>query len=56
MTLRRVRTQEDLKRLEQHYRQTGYDDGYAGKPCGSKQIDYAQAWKRGREQRERDQG
>jgi hypothetical protein len=46
-----VRTQDRLKQMTQHYRTVGYDDGYAGRPAKSKQVDYAQGWKRGQEAR-----
>lgn len=46
-----IRTRDQVKQMEAHYRVRGYDDGYAGRPCASKNITYAQAWKSGREAR-----
>lgn len=49
-----VRTDDDLKQRQQFYRTRGYDDGYAGRPAGSKDAHYQAGWRRGREARERD--
>jgi hypothetical protein len=47
-----LRTREDLKRAELHWRICGFDDGYAGRPARSLDAVYQESWRLGREARE----
>jgi hypothetical protein len=47
----RLRTQDDLRRLERWYQTKGYNDGLRNKPAASTNVVYQVAWKRGQERR-----
>ena len=55
MSGRRADREASLKQIERWYRKRGWDAGYAGRPCTSTNATFMQAWKRGKEQRARDQ-
>jgi hypothetical protein len=49
-----IRLRDPDKRQKQALRTKCYDAGYAGRPCPTPLAVCTQAWKRGREARERD--
>jgi hypothetical protein len=44
----KAREESELRALEKHYRQVGYQDGYGLVPAKSLNIEYQHGWKRGR--------
>lgn len=51
MDVRPIRLRDTAKRREQAARTAGYRDGLNGRPAVSREIVYAQAWRRGCEAR-----
>jgi hypothetical protein len=51
---RSIETRDTKKAAERKMRQTGYDDGYAGRPAALSLLVYQQSYRRGQDARKGD--